>query len=169
VVFAIGLVAGVTVRSQLQWRTGAATDGSAWTGAAVTALSPAQSSSIIRANPAPTYPADLIRVIDGDTFEARVKVWPGIEVATKVRLRNIDAPELHARCADERARAEAARDALTGLLAAGGLAISQVRLDKYGGRVDATVSTGAVPDVSEALLAGGFPRRYAGGRRGAWC
>ena len=55
------------------------------------------------------YPADVIRIIDGDTFEARVRVWSGLNVDTKVRLRNVDAPELHARCADELAKAQAAR------------------------------------------------------------
>ena len=83
------------------------------------------------------YPAEVIRVIDGDTFEARVRVWPGLDVDTKVRLRGIDAAELHARCADELAQAQAARAALQTILAQGGVAISQVGIDTYGGRVDA--------------------------------
>jgi endonuclease YncB( thermonuclease family) len=115
------------------------------------------------------YPAEVVRVIDGDTFEARVQVWPGVAIDTKVRLRGIDAPELHARCDDERVRAEAARAALTALLADGGVAISRVGIDKYGGRVDAAVSTRSTGDVSAALLNGGFARRYDGGRRGSWC
>ena len=66
----------------------------------------------VRANPAPTptpaappatetpklirgtHAAEVLRVIDGDTFEARVHVWPGIDITTRVRLRGIDAPEL---------------------------------------------------------------------------
>jgi endonuclease YncB( thermonuclease family) len=56
-------------------------------------------------------------VIDGDTFEARVHVWPGVDVNTKIRLRNIDAPELRARCADEAAKAQASRTALETMLA----------------------------------------------------
>jgi endonuclease YncB( thermonuclease family) len=43
------------------------------------------------------HPAEVVRVIDGDTFEARVRIWPGMDVTTRVRLRGIDAPELHAR------------------------------------------------------------------------
>ena len=115
------------------------------------------------------YPAEVVRIIDGDTFEARVRVWPGLDVDTKVRLRNIDAPELHAHCADELARAQAARAALATMLAAGGVTISQVGIDKYGGRVDALVATGDIADVSVALLNGGFARSYHGGRRGSWC
>jgi endonuclease YncB( thermonuclease family) len=115
------------------------------------------------------YPADVIRIIDGDTFEARVRVWPGLNVDTKVRLRNVDAPELHARCADELAKAQAARAALETMLAAGGVTISQVGIDKYGGRVDAVVSTRDTADVSAALLNGGWARSYDGGRRESWC
>lgn len=40
------------------------------------------------------YPAEVVQVIDGDTFEARVHLWPGLNVTTRVRLRGIDAPEL---------------------------------------------------------------------------
>ena len=115
------------------------------------------------------YPADVIRVIDGDTFEVRVRVWPGLNVDTKVRLRNIDAPELHARFADELAKAQAARTALETMLAAGGVMISQVGIDKYGGRVDAAVATRNTADVSAALLTGGWARGYDGGRRVTWC
>jgi len=33
-------------------------------------------------------------------------LWPGFDVNIKLRLRNIDAPELHARFADEHDKAE---------------------------------------------------------------
>jgi endonuclease YncB( thermonuclease family) len=122
-----------------------------------------------RLDPAIAYPAEVLRVIDGDTFEARVRVWPGLDVDTKVRLRDIDAAELHARCADELAKAQAARAALETMLADGGVAISRVGVDKYGGRVDAAVSTRNTADVSAALLNGGYARSYDGGKRGTWC
>lgn len=115
------------------------------------------------------YPAEVVRIIDGDTFQARVQVWPGLSIDTKVRLRGIDAPELHARCADEYTKAQAARAALETMLAAGEVTISRVGIDKYGGRVDATVATRGTADVSAALLNGGWARSYDGGRRGSWC
>jgi endonuclease YncB( thermonuclease family) len=117
----------------------------------------------------PGYPAEVIRVLDGDTFEARVRVWPGMDITTKVRLRGIDAPEMRARCAEERIKAEAARDALSSLLARGQVGISGVGLDKYGGRVLAEASARQTANVAEALLAGGHVRRYGGGRRESWC
>jgi endonuclease YncB( thermonuclease family) len=116
-----------------------------------------------------SHPAQVVRVIDGDTFEARVGVWPGLEITTKVRLRGIDAPELRARCPDEIAKAQAARDALSAILAEGAVGVSQVALDKYGGRVLADASTRKTPDVSTALLRAGLVRGYEGGRRDSWC
>jgi endonuclease YncB( thermonuclease family) len=122
-----------------------------------------------RLDPGRTYPAEVLRVIDGDTFVARVRVWHELYVDTHVRLRDIDAAELHARCAREFAKAEVARTALQSILAAGGVTISRIGTDKYGGRIDASVATRRTPDVSAALLRGGYARRYDGGRRGSWC
>lgn len=115
------------------------------------------------------YPVDVVRINDGDTFEARVRIWPGQDVWTKVRLRGIDTPELNARCADEYRKAEAAREALRRMLAEGDVRIAQVAIDKYGGRVLADVSTRATSDVSAALLHAGHARAYTGGRRENWC
>jgi endonuclease YncB( thermonuclease family) len=116
-----------------------------------------------------THPVEVLRVIDGDTFEARVHLWPGLDVTTRVRLRGVDAPEMKARCGGERTRAEAARDALRAILDQGGVGIAQVSLDKYGGRVVADAFTRTTPSVSSALLDAGMARRYGGGRRGGWC
>ena len=115
------------------------------------------------------HPTEVLRVLDGDTFEARVHLWPGLDVTTKVRLRGIDAPEFKARCVEERTKAEAARDALQAILDQGEVGIMRVALDKYGGRVIADSSTRTTPDVSSALLNAGMARRYAGARRETWC
>jgi endonuclease YncB( thermonuclease family) len=115
------------------------------------------------------HPSEVLRVIDGDTFEARVHLWPGLDITTRVRLRGIDAPEFKARCAEERERAERAREALRAILQQGEVGIAHVTLDKFGGRVVADASTELTPDVSAALIAAGMARRYAGGRREGWC
>ena len=115
------------------------------------------------------HPAEVLRVIDGDTFVARVHVWPGMDITTKVRLRGIDAPELHARCDDERARRWPRATGSRAFWRKARSASARVGQDKYGGRVDAAVSTASTPDVSEALLARGLARRYSGGRRQSWC
>jgi endonuclease YncB( thermonuclease family) len=115
------------------------------------------------------HPAEVLRVLDGDTFEARVHLWPGLYTTTRIRLRGIDAPELKSRCAEERAKAAIARDALRAVLDQGEVGIARVTLDKYGGRVVADALTQATPDVSAALLRAGLVRAYAGGRRESWC
>jgi endonuclease YncB( thermonuclease family) len=112
------------------------------------------------------HAAEVVRVIDGDTFEARVRIWPGMEVTTRVRLRGIDAPEMHARCEDERVKA---LNALVRILGEGKVGISRIGQDKYGGRVDADVSTARTSDVSAAMFERGLARRYSGGRRESWC
>lgn len=126
----------------------------------------------VRAAPArgaTAYPAEVVKTLDGDTFEARVQVWPGIDITTKVRLRGIDTPELKSRCIEERMKAESARDSLAAILAEGRVEISAVGLDKFGGRVDADVSTQSTPDVAAALLQAGLARGYGGGQRVSWC
>jgi micrococcal nuclease len=115
------------------------------------------------------YAAEVVRIIDGDTFVARMRTGPGGEVETRVRLRSIDAAELHARCSKELRLALAARAALQRLLADGRVTLSHVGPDKYPGRIDANVSTPSTNDISSAMLSGGFARAYDGGRRGTWC
>ncbi len=164
--FALGLLIGTVSHSS--WLSLSATQTAPpLAGAQVAAAVATPSSARFDSNV--SYPAEVVRIIDGDTFEARVRVWPGVDIDTKVRLRGIDAAELHARCGDELAKAEAARTALQTILAQGNVRLSQVGIDKYGGRVDAAVATGTTADVSAALLNGGFARAYSGGKRGTWC
>jgi len=114
-------------------------------------------------------PVDVIRTVDGDTFEARVHLEPGLDLNTRVRLRGIDAPELKASCPQELQMAEAASAALRALLGEGGVTISNIGPDKYGGRVVADVATRKTGNVSAALLAAGHARSYSGGHRNGWC
>jgi endonuclease YncB( thermonuclease family) len=120
-------------------------------------------------NPNIRHAVDVLRTIDGDTFDARVALWPGVELNTRVRLRGIDAPELHASCDAEFRKAEVSTKALRTLLAEGGVAIFNIGPDKYGGRVVADVATTKTPNVSSALISAGHARVYLSGRRGSWC
>ena len=120
-------------------------------------------------NPDVHHPVDVIRTIDGDTFEARVHLSPGLDLNTRVRLRGIDAPELKAACPQELQMAEAASAALRSLLGEGEVTISNIGPDKYSGRVVADVSTRKTGNVSAALLAAGHARSYSGGHRNGWC
>ena len=115
------------------------------------------------------HPVDVIRTIDGDTFEARVHLEPGLDLNTRVRLRGIDAPELKASCPQELQMAEAATGALRTLLGEGDVRIFNIGPDKYAGRVVADAATRRTGNVSTAMLAAGHARSYGGGHRAGWC
>jgi len=168
-IFAAGFMAGAIVRPVRPLPSASSVEGAQAVASDAGATAPAAAANVLAPNTPLAYPAEVLRIIDGDTFEARVHVWPGLDVTTKIRLRNIDAPELHARCADELAKAQAARTALETMLTAGSVTVSRIGIDKYGGRVDALVAAHDTPDISTALLHGGFARSYDGGRRGSWC
>jgi endonuclease YncB( thermonuclease family) len=167
-VFAVGLVAGATALGpRFVAPNEIATP-------AATSSTPIETDASARPAQTPVfgrgiYSADVLRIADGDTFEARVQVWPGIAITTMVRLRGVDTPELKARCPEERVKAEAARAKLAAILAEGLVELRGVGLDKFGGRIDASASTRSTPDVSAAILRAGLGRSYAGGRRESWC
>jgi endonuclease YncB( thermonuclease family) len=121
------------------------------------------------ASPDSRHTVEVIRTIDGDTFEARVHLEPGLDLKTRVRLRGIDAPELKASCAQELQMAEAATGALRALLGEGGVTIFNIGPDKYAGRVVADVATLRTGNISTAMLTAGYVRSYGGGHRNGWC
>jgi endonuclease YncB( thermonuclease family) len=120
-------------------------------------------------NPDVRHPVDVVRTIDGDTFEARVHLEPGVDLTTRIRLRGIDAPELKASCPQELQMAEAATGALRAMLSEGDVRIFNIGPDKYSGRVVADVVTRRIGNVSTAMLAAGHARSYGGGHRNGWC
>ena len=91
-------------------------------------------------------------VVDGDT------VWINRE---KIRLLDIDAPEMQGRCPAERALAIRARDRLVELLRGRDVEIERDGTDRYGRTL------ARLGDVGEQLVSEGLARRW-GDRRG-WC
>ena len=120
-------------------------------------------------SPDTRHAVDVIRTIDGDTFEARVHLPPDLNLTTRIRLRGIDAPELKASCQQELQMAESATNALRALLGEGGVTIFNIGPDKYAGRVVADAATRRTGNVSVAMLAAGHVRSYGGGHRLGWC
>jgi micrococcal nuclease len=121
-----------------------------------------------------TYPArahmdvGVIRVIDGDTFEAEVHKWPHEIWVGKIRLAGIDAPEIFSpECKLERILGVSALKRLTELLDEGRVFIDQVRPDAFGGRVVAKVYNRAGEDVAKMLLAEKLAAPY--GKAYNWC
>lgn len=116
-------------------------------------------------------PVMVTRIIDGDTFKANVLLADGIEVmSVGVRLRNIDTPELHGQCDYEIMRAQQAKQRLEELIPVGSvIEISNVKNDKYAGRIDANVFDENNRDVGLILIREGLGRPYSGGKRQSWC
>ena len=113
--------------------------------------------------------ADVLKVIDGDTLDVSARVWLGQTVHIRVRIDGVDTPELRGRCAGERARAQEARSWLVRQLAGRSIALRQVRLGKYAGRVVARVELDDGQDLSVLLLRTGLARPYDGRKRADWC
>ena len=116
------------------------------------------------------YPAEIVRVIDGDTLTVHIYPWPGVIVETRIRMLGIDTPEIRGKCAEEKDKAREAKQAVAQLLPIGAkVQIRNVRQDKYAGRHDAEVILADGRSVGEVLIAAGLARPYHGEKRDGWC
>lgn len=119
---------------------------------------------------AAAVPATVDYVLDGDTFAARVLLDEDITITVRVRLADIDTPEINGKCEREIEMALRARDRLAELLPVGTMVdLRDVADDKYLGRIDARVFTSDGRDVSRILINEKLGRPYDGGRRDSWC
>lgn len=115
-------------------------------------------------------PATVDYIVDGDTFAATVHVADGIDVPARVRLMNVDTPEMKGECAHEIKMANRARDALGQMVPVGTrVELRDIKDDKYLGRIDAYVSGADGVDVGRKLIKAGLGRSYSGGKRQPWC
>jgi len=121
----------------------------------------------VSAMPGPVE-ARVLDVVDGDTLRVAARVWLGQDVETLVRIAGIDAPELHGKCARERAMAQAAKDLLAGRLGRT-VRLRDISNGKYAGRVVARVELSEGADAAAILLDAGLARPYGGGARRPWC
>lgn len=105
---------------------------------------------------------DQCRAIDGDTF---------VCFGERIRLENIDAPELHARCSREMDAAQAAKlfaqTALDGATLIEVLVHQRRPRDRYGRTLAHVRVDGA--DLGQLLIDAGLARSYHGERRTSWC
>lgn len=105
-------------------------------------------------------PSQSVRVIDGDTLEV---------AGEKVRISNIDAPELppHAKCWAEAGLAISAAQRLQEYVnVAPTLSLRREGRDRYGRTLARVVDRDS--DFGEALIAAGVAARWTG-RRWDWC
>jgi micrococcal nuclease len=111
---------------------------------------------------------ELLEVIDGDTFRARVDIWLGQTVTVKVRLQGVDTPEMNGKCAAEKKLARQAKAFAENWLKQNRVQLVNVHYGTYAGRVLATARIKNGNSLSAALLAENLAKPYRG-RRAQWC
>jgi micrococcal nuclease len=110
-----------------------------------------------------TIPAsgDYVRVIDGDTFDY---------AGTRIRIADIDTPEVRGRCPYETALAARATARTRELLAAGDFELHPLPSgrdeDRYGRKLRIVTRNGR--SLGDTLVAEGLARTWTG-RRESWC
>lgn len=115
-------------------------------------------------------PATVDYVFDGDTFAAGVMLDDDVEITVRVRLINVDTPELNGECDAEIQLAQQARERLQELLPDGArVELRNIKDDKYLGRIDANVVLSDGRDVGDVLVRERLARPYNGGKRKSWC
>lgn len=114
-------------------------------------------------------PAEVIKMIDGDTIKVRATIWVDQTVVVSVRLRGIDAPELfRPKCQAEKTLARTAKASVAASSPVGSMVtLSNVTRDKYGGRVVASVTTSDGETLAARLLAQG--QAIVMGTEKPWC
>ena len=115
-------------------------------------------------------PAVVDYIFDGDTFSAGVKLDTDVEITVRVRLINVDTPEMNGKCATEKILAQSAKDLLAVLIPRGTVVeLKNIKDDKYLGRINANVILPDGRDVGKVLIDSGLARSYSGGKRAPWC
>lgn len=107
-----------------------------------------------------------IRVIDGDTFDAELGLPKGQGFYIRVRLADIDAPELRGKCKREKSLASAAKSFVADWLSVPPVKLTVRGRDRYG-RLLAAVESGR-GDLSRALIEAGLVQVYVPGKK-TWC
>lgn len=75
------------------------------------------------------YAAAVVRVVDGDTFDADVDLGFDVRMRARIRVLDIDTPELHG---PDKTRGEAAKRRTEELLAGGEALLHSVQHDHFG-------------------------------------
>ena len=96
--------------------------------------------------------ARVERVIDGDTLIVRAKIWLDQELTVRVRLAEIDTPELNARDQNVRRAAWNAYKALFRMTHDRKIILRNLRYGKYAGRVIAETFLADGTNISNELL-----------------
>ena len=109
------------------------------------------------------YTATLVGCYDGDTCTVRFDNAPDIIAEQTLRFEGFDTPELRGKCAEERAKAQVAKQVTNAYMRQVGKVYSEGKRGKYG-RLLVTV-----PELQAHLIEYDYARSYDGGKRESWC
>jgi endonuclease YncB( thermonuclease family) len=121
------------------------------------------------------YRVDVLEATDGDTFRIDGDPWiliPELARRVSVRVTGIDTPEKRGQCQQEKDNAEAATFFTRRMLleSKNQVVLSDLKWDKYGGRVQAKVRLANGDDLSQRLITMGYATPYKGeGVKTDWC
>jgi len=114
------------------------------------------------------YSAKLIRVLDGDTVEILVPLWPGLTKTTKLRLSGVNTPEMRRASECEKKAGQQAKEFTVQFLAPGNIVVTDVKNGKFAGRVLGNIHVNG-HSLGQALIFSGLAKPYSGGKRLPWC
>jgi micrococcal nuclease len=101
------------------------------------------------------------RVIDGDTIDLDIDLGFGITISHRVRLKDIDAPEIRTLNLEEKAQGRAAKVWLEEQLSREGeWIIETYKEDKYGRILGTLYLVGDPVTINERMLNEGFAKPY---------
>ena len=120
-----------------------------------------------------TYNIELLRVIDGDTIDAKIDLGFDVSVKKRIRFLGVDTPESRTRDLEEKARGLAAKDRVIQLLEGCtriqsvshgvgkfGRCLGELSIDMVDGKESVTMVS-----VNELLIKEGHAVEYHGGKR----
>ena len=117
-------------------------------------------------------PETVVKVIDGDTFSIAAD-WSPYGLEWRVRILGIDTPEKGrlAKCAREKELSKQATALVDSLLTRDHrVYLTNVKHDKYGGRINADVRLMDGRSIADILIAAKLAKRYNGnGPKPSWC
>ena len=120
-----------------------------------------------------TYNIELLRVVDGDTIDAKIDLGFDVSVKKRVRFLGVNAPESRTRDLEEKAKGLAAKDRVKQLLeGCGQIQLTSHGVGKFGrclGEVHIDIVDGkeslTLVNVNELLIKEGHAVAYHGGKR----
>jgi endonuclease YncB( thermonuclease family) len=119
-----------------------------------------------------TYPAEIVRVSDGDTIVIKAPYLPApLKPELAVRIFGVDTPEKghRAQCPEEDVKAKLASKYTSDKIASGKqIQVTLYGWDKFGGRVLGDIIVDG-KSVRNGLLENGLAREYYGDAKQTWC